>query len=145
MQFRDAHMVHSFFSCILGLHWSDDFRGVLYVPEQYVGCLTDPKHIAIAVGYNSFIGKTCCMHSIIQRPEAVTRKIVRETFSYPFEVCHCEAVLALVDSTNVAAINFDTKLGFHEAHRVPWGGTDGDLVVLQMLKSECRWLKRNLH
>ena len=145
MQMRDAHMAHDFFHCMLGLHWSDDFRGVLYVPDEYMGTIAKPEHVAIAVGYNAFIGRTCCMHSIIQRPELVTRKIVRETFEYPFEVCHCEAVLALVDSTNIAAINFDTKLGFREVHRIPWGGTDGDLVVLQMLKSECRWLKRNLH
>jgi L-amino acid N-acyltransferase YncA len=67
---------------------------------------------------------------------------VRDTFAFPFEVCNCEAVLALVDSTNDAALNFDSKLGFREIARIPNGGTDGDLVVMQMTRAECRWLRK---
>lgn len=145
MQIHEPHMVHAFFHRALGLHWSDDIRGVLYVPDQYLAKLADPEHVVVAVAYNGFIGHTCCIHSVIQRPEAVTRKMVEATFTFPFEHCHCEAVLALVDSTNDAALRFDKKLGFMEIARVPHGGPDGDLVILRMLRGECRWLKRNLH
>jgi RimJ/RimL family protein N-acetyltransferase len=145
MQFRDAHIVHAFFHEALGLHWSDDFRGVLYVPEVYLGSQAAPDHVAIGVAYNSFVGKVCCIHSVVRRPQSVTRAILRATFEFPFEHCHCDAVLALVDSTNDAAMNFDTKLGFKQIACVPRGGVDGDLNVLQMLKSECRWLKANVH
>jgi hypothetical protein len=145
MQIHDPHIVHAYFHQELGLHWSDDIRGVLYVPDEYLGEIADPSHVVVAVAYNDFIGRTCCLHSVIAHPEKVTRKMVRETFMFPFEVCKCEAVLALVDSTNDAALSFDHKLGFREVHRIPNGGTDGDLIVLQMLKDGCRWLKRTLH
>jgi RimJ/RimL family protein N-acetyltransferase len=71
----------------------------------------------------------------------MTRTIVREAFEFPFQVAGCVAVLALVDSTNEAALRFDAHLGFREVMRVPDGGLEGDLVVLQMLRSECKWLR----
>ena len=145
MQNHDSHLVHSFFHRALGLHWSHDFRGVLYIPDQYAGCIPDPMHVAVAVGYNAFIGRTCCLHSVITRPELVTRRMVEDTFVFPFVQCHCEAVLALVDSKNEPAMRFDTKLGFKQIATIPNGGPEGDLNVLQMLRSECRWLKRATH
>lgn len=141
MQFTDRTQVWQFFHARLGLHHSEDFRGVCYVPETYKGQVAQMDHVSVAVGYNGFVGRTCCMHTVIQNPEAVTRRMVREAFSFPFVHCECTAVLALVDSTNDAAVSFDTKLGFREIARVPGGGLDGDLIVLQMLRSECRWLR----
>jgi L-amino acid N-acyltransferase YncA len=140
--FNNARVVWEFFHDRLGLHESQDFRGVLHIPEEHVGNPMSMDHVAVAVGYNSFVGRTCCMHTVIQRPEMVTPRIVREAFEFPFVICSCEAVLGLVDSTNDAALNFDTKLGFREIARVPNGGTEGDLVVLQMLRNECRWLRK---
>lgn len=141
MDLTDPRMVWEYFHHELGIHESDDFRGVLHVPDEYQGQSPRFDHVAIAVGYNCFIGKTCCMHTVIHRPEKMTRAIVREAFEFPFQVAGCVAVLALVDSTNEAALKFDTHLGFREVHRIEGGGLDGDLVVLQMLRSECRWLR----
>jgi hypothetical protein len=138
---NDSRRVWEFMHDRLGLHGSEDFRGVLWVPDEFSGSVIDMDHVAVAVGYNAFIGRTCCMHAVIQRPEYVSPRIVREVFRYPFEVCNCEAVLALVDSTNDAAMSLDTRLGFKQVHTVPNGGTDGNLNVLQMLRSECRWLR----
>jgi hypothetical protein len=143
MRTNDQRLVHSFFHDRLGLHWSEDFRGALYVPEEYRFERSSMDHVAIAVGYNNFIGKTCCIHTVIQRPDLLTRKIIREAFEYPFIVCGLEALLGLVDSTNDDALRFDTKLGFKEVYRVPGGGTDGDLIVMQMLRGECRWLRKD--
>jgi hypothetical protein len=137
----DRGLVWRFFNERLGLHASEDFRGVLHVPEQYKGAPMSADHVAIAVAYNNFVGKTCCMHTVIQRPDMVTRRIVRESFAYPFQTCGCNAVIALVDSVNEAALSFDKKLGFVEVARVPGGGIDGDLIILQMLRGDCRWLR----
>jgi RimJ/RimL family protein N-acetyltransferase len=139
---NNGELVNAFFHDRLGLHWSADFRGVLHVPDEYTGQVADPSQVAVAVGYNSFIGRTCCMHTVIQRPDLVSPRIVREAFEFPFEVCGCEAVLALVDSLNEAALSFDKKLGFREVARIPGGGPEADLIVLQMLRSECRWLRK---
>ena len=140
---RDA--VFSYFHQELGLRWSDDFRGVLYVPEHYEGQLTNPAHVAVAVGYDCFIGRTCCMHSVIPQPQALSRKIVRASFAYPFDVCGCMAVLALVDSPNARSLSLVQRLGFKEVCRIPHGGIEGDLVVMQMLRDECPWIRRTLH
>lgn len=138
---RGNGMAYEFFHARLGLHASEDFRAVCYVPDQYRDHVAAMDHVAVAIAYNGFVGRTCCMHTVIQNPAALTRKIVREAFEYPFNVCNCVAVLALVDSTNGAALNFDRKLGFIEIARVPDGGLDGDLIVMQMLRGACRWLR----
>ena len=119
---HDPMIVHAYFHEQLGLHWSDDIRGVLYVPDEYLGQIAEPSHVVVAVAYNDFIGKTCCLHSVIRGPDKVTRKMVRETFAYPFDVCHCEAVLALVDSARRSRDELDQKLGFGKC--TGWG-TDG--------------------
>lgn len=142
MTSTDRHLVHAFFNERLGLHWSDDFRGVLYIPDEFMGELTDVEHVAVAIGYNAFIGRSCCMHIVIQRPEYFTAKVIREAFEFPFIVCGCEAALALVDSLNAESLAFCARVGFEEKMRVPNGGPEGDLVVMQMLRSECRWLRK---
>lgn len=142
IQCNDRQFVHAFFHDRLGLHWSNDFRGVLYVPDEFRMTMAQMDQVAVAIGYNAFIGRTCCMHSVIQRPDLVSPRIVREAFEFPFIVCNCEAVIALVDSDNEPALNFDTKLGFVEVARVPCGGPEADLVVMQMLRADCRWLKK---
>jgi hypothetical protein len=137
----DKGLVWEFFNDRLGIHHSNDFRGVIHVPDE---CKDQPARmddVGVAVGYNAFIGKTCCMHVVIQRPEMVTPRVVREAFEFPFLIAECVAVLALVDSTNEAALKFDTKLGFKEIHRIPGGGMEGDLVIMRMLRDECRWLR----
>jgi hypothetical protein len=142
IQVSDRKFVHEFFHDRLGIHWSEDFRGVLHVPDEYQHYPRSMDHVAVAVGYNSFIGHTCCLHSVIQRPDLVSRRMVRETFEFPFNTCGCEAVLGLVDSSNLPALNFNTKLGFKEVYRVPNGGLDGDLIIMQMLRGDCRWLRK---
>ena len=142
MQLTDRASVWQFFNAQLGLHASEDFRGVCHVPDEFRGDVMHMEHVAVAVGYNAFIGRTCCMHVVIQRPELLSRSIVRDAFEYPFVTCNCEAVLALIDSANEAAINFDTKLGFREIARIPNGGPDADLIVMQMLRGDCRWLRK---
>lgn len=142
-----ASIVGPFFARQLGLHPSADFRGVLWVPEGALILAQSPTlenqddAVAVGVGYNAFIGKTCCMHVVVKRPELLNRQMVRAAFSFPFEACGCNAVLALVDSVNEAALDFDKRLGFTQVHRIPHGALEGDQVILQMLRSECRWLR----
>lgn len=141
----DRHLVSDYFLAKLQLQPTADFRGVLHVPSEYHDSVMSMDSVGIAVGYAGFIGRTCCMHSVITRPDLVTPRIVRETFEYPFITCGLECVLALVESTNGAALKFDKKLGFREIHRIPHGGMDDDLVVLQMLRGDCRWLDKATH
>jgi len=137
----DRRFVNEFFRSRLGIELSDDFRGVLHVPDAYRGASSSMDHVAIAVGYNGFVGKTCCMHVVIQKPEAMSPRIVREAFEFPFNVCGCLAVLGFVDSANTAAMDFDRRLGFKEIDRIEGAGLEGDLVIFRMLRADCRWLR----
>lgn len=144
-QNNDNRMVCEYFFAKMQLQPTADFRGVLHIPVEFEHLPASMDHVGIAVGYAGFIGKTCCMHTVITRPDLVSPRIVRETFEFPFIVCGLECVLALVESTNGPALKFNRKLGFREVHRIPHGGLDDDLVVMEMLRADCRWLSKATH
>lgn len=126
----------------LNLRWSDDFRGALFVPEKHSAEVASKEHVGVAVGWSNFIGKTCTVSIAVPKPECLTRAVIREIFRFPFEVCGCNAVLALVDSENRASAELCRRSGFKPVHRVLGGGVDGDLIIFQMDRATCRWLKR---
>jgi hypothetical protein len=138
---RGKGAVSQFFEDRLQLRPSDDLRAVLHVPVEYQDTPASMDLVAVGVAYQNFIGRTCCMHTVIQRPEFVTPRMVRETFHYPFITCGLTAVLALVDSANTAAVDFDTRLGFKEIYRIPDGGLEGDMIILEMQRNNCRWIR----
>lgn len=138
----DARLAHSFMHEALGLHWSEDFRGVLHVPTQYLGLVMKPHHVGVAIGFNAFVGRTCAMHLVVQRPECFTRAVIRGAFNYVFNVCGCEAALALVDAENDASRRLCERIGFRETARIPNGGPVADLIVMQLLRADCRWLPK---
>jgi RimJ/RimL family protein N-acetyltransferase len=63
-------------------------------------------------------------------------------FDYPFNFLSLEKVFGIVNSFNTKATEYDKKLGFTEAIRFPGMHCDGgDLVVFEMNKADCRWIK----
>jgi RimJ/RimL family protein N-acetyltransferase len=122
----------AWFNDKLGIHWSEDFRAICLVQG---GCFLG------GVAYNGFVGKACFMHSAISDPRGVSRTFVRSIFEYPFEQLNLEVVLALVDSQNSHALDINSRLGFSEKMRLPRAGPDGDLIIMSMSRSECKWLK----
>lgn len=133
-------MIADFFKQGLGLHNSEDLRGMCFFADEDVTRGLHCEDVAVAVAFNGFIGQIAQMHVVIQKPEKLTRRMVQETFRYAFETCGLVAVFGLVDSTNAAAIEFDTRLGFKEITRIKDGGLDGDFILFQMNKADCRWL-----
>lgn len=130
----DRNVVGPIMSDLMGIRYSEDFRGVVY----YAG-----DDVAGGVAYNNFNNKVCSMHMVILKPEYVTRDIIREVFEYPFVVCKLEHILGFVDDSNDAAMAFDLRLGFDEVARLPGGAKSGkDLVILSMSKESCRWIRK---
>lgn len=141
IEINDRRVVYEFFKVKLEMAWTDDFRGVLFVPDEFEKKIRDFDDVSVAVCYNHFNGKTCMMHVMIQKPEHVTRKMVREVFTFPFMVCGLEHVIAPCPESNKAAIDFDTRIGFKELHKFKGGAMDGtDLVILAMSKADCKWI-----
>jgi hypothetical protein len=144
MECFEPALVGPFFSDRLKLHPSADFRGVMWLPDDRVIAAAGTPgmdDVAVAVGYNTFVGKTCCMHVVVQRPELLNRRMVRAAFEFPFNTCGCVAVLAPVDSLNSAALEFDRRLGFKPLAHIEGGGLEADLELLIMTRADCRWLR----
>lgn len=93
------------------------------------------------VAFNGFWGHVCTMHTAGEG-NWVSRALIWRCFDYPFRQLGLRAVLAPVAASNHRALKFDTRLGFREVHRIPggWDGSADDLVVLQLLREDCKWL-----
>ena len=115
--------------------------------DQYLFWL-DPETKAVewCIGYTSFLGKTCQMHVVNAKKKYTPRKLLWAAFDYPFNKCGCEIVFGTVNSKNEEAMKYDQNLGFKEVNRFPGVHDDGgDLVLFQMNKADCRFIKEREH
>lgn len=63
-------------------------------------------------------------------------------FAHAFITLKCNVITGLVRADNQKALNFDINLGFKHTGRLPQACSDGtDILILTMLKAECRYLK----
>jgi RimJ/RimL family protein N-acetyltransferase len=117
-----------------GVEWSADFQALLWVDEN--------NEIEWVIGYNAFIGKTCQMHVVNLSNSYTPKGVLFGAFDFPFNFMGLEKVFGIVNSKNTRAMEYDQKLGFKEAIRFPgMHGDNGDLVVFEMNKADCRWIK----
>jgi|SRR5215831_13232104 len=127
----------------LGLHWSEDFRGIMLIPDQKATKNPlEQEDVVGAVGYNGFVGRVCCMHSYLPKPYEMTREFIIESFHYPFEICNCVEIMGLVNSINHAARKLNARLGFEDKIVISDGAIDGDLIIMTLKKQDCKWLSR---
>ena len=111
--------------------------------DQYLFWV-NPKTNAVewCIGYTSFLGKTCQIHVVNFNKKYTPRKLLWAAFDYPFNVCGCEVLFGTVNSNNEEAMRYDQHLGFVEVNRWPGVHDDGgDLVLFQMNKADCRFIK----
>lgn len=109
------------------LPWSTDLRMVATMREDGT--------IGAAVGFNAWTPSTCWMHVAFDSPHAMSRKIIRAAFDYPFIQCGMEAVYGLTPKGNDEALRMNEKLGFRKIAETV------DCVMFEMTADECRWLK----
>ena len=121
----------------VGVQPCGDLKALFWVNEE--------NKIEWVVGYTAFIGKTWQMH-VVNLTQAYTPKAVLfGAFDYPFNYLGVEKVIAIVNSLNTRAMNYDKKLGFTEVVRFKGMHDDGgDLVVLEMNKADCRWIRERV-
>lgn len=117
----------------IGTPWSSDFRAI--------GLVKDDCLLAVA-GYNTWAGRSCCMHIAIDEPKWVSRTFVRAIFEYPFVQRGVVQLLAPVSSTNVSSVSLIKHVGFKEFCQLEGAGSEGeDLLFFKMRPNECRWIK----
>ena len=82
------------------------------------------------------------MHMVNLKGGYTPKELLKAAFDYPFNQCGLEMVFGIVNSNNVKAMEYDQKLGFKEAIRFAGVHEDsGDLVVFEMNKADCRWIR----
>lgn len=114
-----------------------------YMPTPHmraIGNINAAGSVCGVVGYDGFNGASVQMH-VAGEPGWVDRAILRAAFHYPFVILGCRVVLGLVPSGNTVALQFNHDLGFTRVAEIPDAHPDGSLIVLQMRREECRWLK----
>lgn len=91
--------------------------------------------------YSGFTGASIALHSASFDPRWASIDMLWVTFHYPFMQLGCKKMFAQVPASNSKALEFDRKLGFKEEARIADVFLDDDLLVLSMLREDCRWLK----
>ena len=118
----------------IGVQPCADLQAIFWVNEQ--------NQIEWVIGYTAFIGKTCQMHMVNLKGGYTPKQLLRAAFDYPFNQCGIEKTFGIVNSQNTKAMEYDQKLGFNEIMRFPKMHCDGgDLVIFEMNKADCRWIK----
>lgn len=113
------------------LNWSTDLRTIATMREDGT--------IGAAVGFNAWTFSSCWMHVAFDNPHAMSRKIIRAAFEYPFILCGMEAVYGLTPKDNEEALRMNEKLGFRKIAETI------DCVMFEMTADECRWIKEKEH
>ena len=70
------------------------------------------------------------------------KPLIYAAFDYPFNKYGVDIIFGVVNSMNTNALEFDQKLGFKE--KIRWNGMHddgGDLILLEMHKKDCKWIK----
>jgi hypothetical protein len=94
------------------------------------------------VGYDMWTENSAQMHVAVEKP-SVIRALLVPAFSYLFDQCGKGVAVGVVPSHSTHALRFDLHVGFREVYRIRDGWAVGDdLVILEMRKEECRWLRR---
>jgi RimJ/RimL family protein N-acetyltransferase len=72
----------------------------------------------------------------------MNKELLVAAFSYPFVQLGLRRVTGLVPAGNAQALAFDEHLGFVREGLCRHGFVDDDMVVLGMLRSECRFIPK---
>lgn len=113
------------------------------MPTPHIRCIgnvTKEGKILGVVGFDGWNGASCQMH-VAGEGNWVSRELIRATFDYAFNVAGLNVLLGLVPSGNEKALRFDKHVGFVEVARIKDAHPDGELVVLELRRENCRFLR----
>lgn len=97
--------------------------------------------LVCAVVFSDFRGCSCCMSVAGLGKRWLSKRLLREAFSFPFVSLGLNRVGGLARADNLPAQNFNEHIGFKKEGVIRRGDDDGcDLIMYGMLKGECRWL-----
>jgi RimJ/RimL family protein N-acetyltransferase len=107
---------------------------------EAIGLEEDGELLAVVV-FNFMSECDIAMHvAAIPGRRWLNREFLRVAFRYPFVQLKLQRVTGYVPEKNVDALRFDSHLGFQREGLMRRALPDDNVVVLGMLREECRWL-----
>jgi len=111
------------------------------VVDVVISKVTPEGNCLGGVIYDGFTGGCIFMHQAGFHPHWLTGNMIWIVFDYPFNQLKVRKVAGTINSNNKELLDFNRRLGFKEEGRIKHAYPDGDLLVLTMERSACRWLK----
>lgn len=120
--------------------------------QERVGCALTPGATAIEaidsagrvlgmVVFDGWTPNAVQLHVAVDTPAAWVA-LTRPMFQYVFEQAGREVLMGMVLGSNTKCLRLARGLGFRGSHRVKDGHSKGvDLVMVEIRKNECRWLR----
>lgn len=105
-----------------------------------IGLAKDDKLVA-GVVYEGFNGASIKTHIAIDDKTYLTKAFIYTIFAYPFIQLKVKKLIGVVDSDNAKALNLNKRLGFVQEAVLEGASLNGNLILMTMTKSQCRWLK----
>jgi len=121
---------------------------VHYLPSNYTAIAKkDEKGVVVGWIYNGFITDNsrkivdCQIHvAARENTKWATKDFLFHAFSYPFDQIGCNRITALIKEKNKMALKTCIRLGFKKEGLLREAQDGENLVVLGMLKKECKWI-----
>lgn len=105
-----------------------------------IGQEIDGNLVAV-VGYCSFMPKACQMHiAAVDEVNWMSKDLLWAAFDYPFNKLRVSVILGQVCADNESALKLNRHLGFKELITIKDAHIDGDLVIMEMRREDCKWL-----
>lgn len=126
------------------IEWAQERIGVTLRNDAVAIGLEDETGIRAATIFDTFSSVDCCAHVASDGTGTwLNREFIVKSFAYPFIQCGFSRLTGLVPASNRAALRFDLHLGFKIEGRCREAAPDGgDIIVLGMLRRECRFIPR---
>ncbi len=94
------------------------------------------------VTYSQFTGTDMLCGVASSSPKWLSRDVLRQLFSYPFEQEGCGRISAIVGVNNKRSLRLIRGLGFTQEGVIRKAMGDGsDGIFFGLLKEECRWIR----
>lgn len=123
--------------------WAGRVLCTNFVPPFVAVGLMIKDRLAAAVVFNGYTGPTIEASVAVIDRKAVTRKTLRQLFTYPFEQLNCVRVTARTRAGQTKTRDLIKRLGFIQEGLMRSYYGDDDAVIYGMLRHECKWLERN--
>ncbi len=123
------------------ISWASEVIGFTPRPDvQHMGWQEHGKLRAVAL-WDGFSECDCNIHIASDGTgHWLRRAFLRAAFAHPFVQWKMRRVTALVPAKNAAALRFDLHLGFKQEGVVRHALPDDDIIILGLLREDCRFI-----